>query len=157
MKVTLVCTGKTNELFINEGIDFYLKRIKMKLPFDIKYIPESKKSARIPVQTIKDQEAEAFFQELDPGDFLILLDDKGKHMTSMEFAMYLNKKFNMSYKRIVFMAGGARGFGESIYKRANEKLSLSKMTFPHHLVRIIFLEQLYRGLSILHNEPYHNE
>ena len=157
MNVLLFCTGKTNEKFIQEGIEFYLNRIRKKLRFDVKYIPDIKNAGKMDVETIRNAEAKILLEMLNVQDHVVLLDDKGSQMTSMEFSVYLNKKFSMSFKRLIFVLGGAYGFGEELYERANETLSLSRMTFPHHLVRVIFLEQLYRGLSILHNEPYHNE
>ncbi len=106
---------------------------------------------------MKEKEGEAILKKINPGDYLILLDDKGKEFSSTQFASYLEGLFNQSLKNIVFVVGGAYGFSEAVYKRANAKLSLSKMTFSHQIIRVIFYEQLYRAFTIINKEPYHHE
>ena len=152
MKIRLIALGKTEEKYIAEGMETYLKRIKQFIPltFDALQV----KSAAAAAQ--KKAEAEAVLSKLKPDDYLILLDEKGKSLTSVEFSTLIQQTQNRSTKQLVFLIGGAYGFEETVYARANYKLSLSNMTFPHQLVRLIFAEQLYRAYSILHNKPYHH-
>jgi len=156
MKIKIICTGKNIGAFIQEGVDEYMKRIKKYTEFEIIYTKSSKKTKSGNIYDIKKQEADFIKSYIEKNEYVILLDEKGKMQTSMEFAYFLEKKVMNRLKTLVFIIGGAHGFSEELYKRSNEILSLSKMTFPHQLVRIIFLEQLYRALTIMNNEPYHN-
>lgn len=156
MKVKLLFTGKTDFDFIEKGISMYSDRISHYLPFGISVIPDIKNTKTLTPEQIKTKEGEAQLSRLKESDAVILLDDKGKEFTSVEFSNFINKKMNTG-KNIVFIIGGAYGFSKSLYTRANEKISLSKLTYSHQIVRVIFLEQLYRGLTILKHEKYHHE
>lgn len=151
MKTEFWMTGKTNHNYLNSGIDLYAKRIKHFTSFDIREIKIPK--AKSPEEVIQ-SEQDQILKLLQPNDRLILLDEKGKIFTSIEFSKYVQQQFNTSPNRLIFLIGGAYGFGPELYKRANSLISLSKFTFPHDLVRIIFLEQFYRCLTILNNHPY---
>lgn len=156
MKLELWCIGKTFFSFVKEGEQEFEKRINKYLPFANQVI-EVKAKSKAP-DVIKNLEGEKILSLLKPTDFLWLLDEKGKSFSSRKFATQLQTKFNDSgYKRIVFLVGGAYGFSDEVYQRANGKLSLSEMTYSHQLIRLIFLEQLYRAFTILNNEPYHND
>ncbi len=157
MKVTLLCIGKTDENYLNQGIDIYLKRLQHYFKTELEVIPDLKKVNKMEVNERKKKEGELILKGLQPSDQLILLDEGGKEFGSRLFADYLQKRMNMGAKRIVFVVGGAFGFSEEVYQRANGTLSLSKMTFSHQMVRLFFLEQLYRACTILNNEPYHND
>ncbi|MCR9286721.1 MAG: 23S rRNA (pseudouridine(1915)-N(3))-methyltransferase RlmH [Bacteroidetes bacterium] len=157
MKVELWLIGKTSFGYIKEGMEIYQKRLTHYLPFEVSIIPDIKNVKNLRPNQIKVKEGATINSKLKKEDFLILLDEGGKHFSSVEFAKFLDQKLQMSYKKIVFLVGGAYGFSEDIYKRANSKLSLSKMTFSHQMIRLFVLEQIYRGMTILRNEPYHNE
>ncbi|MDF1867965.1 MAG: 23S rRNA (pseudouridine(1915)-N(3))-methyltransferase RlmH [Saprospiraceae bacterium] len=157
MKVELWLIGKTSFGYIKEGMEIYQKRLTHYLPFEVSIIPDIKNAKNLRPNQIKVKEGATINSKLKKEDFLILLDERGKHFSSVEFAKFLDQKLQMSYKKIVFLVGGAYGFSEEIYKRANSKLSLSKMTFSHQMIRLFVLEQIYRGMTILRNEPYHNE
>jgi 23S rRNA (pseudouridine1915-N3)-methyltransferase len=157
MKIKLICVGKNTTSFINEGIVEYANRITKYISFDIIYIKSLKYSKSSEIPTLKKQESELVFKNIEKNDFVILLDEKGKQYSSVGFSEFIEKKISSAVKNVAFVIGGAYGFSEELYKRSNESLSLSKMTFPHQLVRMIFLEQLYRAFSILNKEPYHNE
>lgn len=156
MKVELWAIGKTNEKYLEEGITIYLKRLKHYLNFEFIIISDIKQAGNLNAVQLKSKEGEAILTRLKNEDFLILLDEKGAVYTSEAFAQFLEQKLQLSYKRIVFLIGGAFGFSETLYERANAKLSLSKMTFSHQMIRLFFVEQLYRAMTILKNEPYHN-
>lgn len=149
--------GKTAFSFVKEGVAEFSKRINRYTGFSEVCIPDVKSGKNHPPTLIKKTEANKILSILKSDDLLILLDEKGKTYRSIEFAKQLNKWQLNSKKRIIFLIGGAWGFDESIYKRADAKLSLSDMTFSHQLIRLIFIEQLYRGFTILNNEKYHNE
>jgi len=157
MKITLIFTGKTTKKYIIEGTSEYEKRIKRYTNFKIVVIPEYKASKKTPIKVIKEKEGEILLKKISNSDFLVLLDEGGKLFNSKEFAGFIENKTITGVKNIVFVVGGAYGFSETIYKRANFKLSLSKMTFSHQPVRILFAEQLYRAFTIIKGEPYHNE
>jgi len=152
MNITLVCTGKTSEKYVLDGMRIYLDRINHYCKFTLMEIESGKGDT----MQMKKKETENILKRVGEKDFLILLDEKGKDFSSVEFAKTLNHHQNISTKHIVFLIGGAYGFSEEVYKRANAKISLSKMTFPHQLVRIVFLEQLYRAFTILKGEKYHH-
>ena len=156
MKIQLILIGKTNEKYITEGFSIYEKRIKNYIDFNIHVIPELKNAKNLSFELIKKQESELLMKQIIDSDFVVLLDENGKNLSSIEFSKFLNTQMLKSTKNLVFVIGGAYGFSENVYKRANEKISLSKMTFSHQLVRIIFAEQLYRAFTILNNEPYHH-
>lgn len=157
MKVEFWVIGKTNEAYFEAAIEVYHKRIKRYLPFSFQVIPDIKNAGKLSSLQLKSKEADSVLNKLKPDDFLILLDEKGKNPGSKAFASWLDQQLQMSYKRLIFLVGGAYGFSDEIYQRSNYKLSLSKMTFSHQMIRLFFLEQLYRAMTILRNEPYHNE
>lgn len=156
MKIELWAIGKTNEKYLEEGIAIYLKRLKHYVNFEFSIIPDIKQAGNFNSTQLKAKEGEAMLARLKNEDFLILLDEKGESYTSEAFANFLEQKLQLSHKRMVFLIGGAFGFSEGLYARANGKLALSKMTFSHQMVRLVFVEQLYRAMTILRNEPYHN-
>jgi 23S rRNA (pseudouridine1915-N3)-methyltransferase len=127
------------------------------MTFDVEVIPDLRAGKSLTQSQQREQEGRLILQHLRQGDYLLLLDERGREMRSVEWAEYLGRLFCQSYKRLVFVVGGPYGFSPEVYDRANEKISLSKMTFPHELVRLVFVEQLYRGFTILRHEPYHHE
>jgi 23S rRNA (pseudouridine1915-N3)-methyltransferase len=157
MKITLLQTGKTTDKNVSALIDLYAMRIKKYSVFEIITLPELKNTKNMPVQEQKIKEAAKIFQSIVDDDYVILLDEKGKEFRTVEFSGFLEKLFFLPKKRIVFIIGGPWGFSEDVYSRADYKLSLSKMTFPHQLVRLLFLEQLYRVFTIIKGESYHHE
>lgn len=157
MNIKLVVVGKTDMSFVQEGIDVYEKRLKHYVNFDIEVIPALKDQKGASPEEIKDREAALLLKKLEGADRIVLLDEHGKEHTSVGFSEYLQKQMNAGVRSLVFVVGGAFGFAPSVYKVAHDKISLSQMTFNHQMVRLFFVEQLYRGFSILHHEPYHNE
>jgi 23S rRNA (pseudouridine1915-N3)-methyltransferase len=157
MKVELWMIGKTNFGYLKEGIEIYDKRLKHYLSLDLKIIPDIKNAKNLTPDQIRQKESALIFQKLQNDDFLVLLDEKGKEFSSVAFAKYMENQFLSSKKKIVFLIGGAFGFSKDIYGRSNSKMALSKMTFSHQMVRLFFLEQLYRAMTILKGEPYHNQ
>jgi 23S rRNA (pseudouridine1915-N3)-methyltransferase len=157
MKITLMQTGKTTDKHISELVDLYTKRIRKYCVFEIVTLPELKNTKNMPVQEQKSKEAVKIIQSLTDDDYVILLDENGKELRTTEFSGMLEKMFFLPKKRIVFIIGGAWGFSDEVYVRADYRLSLSKMTFPHQLVRLLFLEQLYRVHTVIKGEPYHHE
>ncbi len=157
MKITLIAVGKTTEKYFVDAIDEYRNRLKFYLPFEFEIIPELKNTKSLSELQQKEKEGELILKQLQPGDVLVLLDEHGKEFTSMKFADYIEKKTHSVSKRLVFVIGGPYGFSEKVYAAAQEKISVSKMTFSHQMIRMIFLEQLYRAMTILNNEPYHHE
>jgi 23S rRNA (pseudouridine1915-N3)-methyltransferase len=157
MKITLLVVGKTEDRYLIEGIDKYLNRLKHYIGFNIIVIPEVKNTKNLSEAQQKSREGELILKHTVNTDTVILLDEKGKKYTSVLFANYLNKQMIGSVQHMIFVIGGPYGFDESVYKRANGSISLSDMTFSHQMVRLFFVEQLYRAFSILKGEPYHHE
>ena len=157
MKTTLIVVGKTTEQYFVSAIDEYVKRIRRYAGLDIEVIPELKNTKNLTEDEQKSKEGELILKSVTPSDVLVLLDDKGREFRSVEFADYMKQKMNTVSRRLVFVIGGPYGFSDEVYRRANEKLSLSRMTFSHQMVRLIFVEQLYRAYSILAGSPYHHE
>ncbi|MFA5327126.1 MAG: 23S rRNA (pseudouridine(1915)-N(3))-methyltransferase RlmH [Prolixibacteraceae bacterium] len=157
MKVCLLVIGKTDEAYLQKGIDIFLKRIPHYIPFELKVIPDLKNSKNLSEELQKEKEGELILQQIIASDELLLLDEQGFEFSSVDFARFLEKKMIAGLKRLVFVIGGPYGFSGSIYARANGKVSLSKMTFSHQMVRLIFAEQLYRAMTILKGEPYHHQ
>ena len=157
MKIVLLAIGKTKEQYLIEGISQYQKRLHHYTQFELLEIPNIKNANNLSDFELLRKEGELILQQLQPSDHLVLLDDKGKDFTSSKFAEKLQGWMLSSKKRLVFVVGGAYGFSEQVYQRGNEKLSLSKMTFSHQMVRLFFVEQMYRGYTILNNEPYHHQ
>jgi 23S rRNA (pseudouridine1915-N3)-methyltransferase len=157
MKITLLTVGKTEDSYLKDGMDKYLKRLKHYIKFEIIELPELKNTKALSESQQKSKEAELLFKNIATADHVILLDEAGSQHTSVQFSDLLNKKMIASVNNLVFIIGGPYGFDESIYKRANDKLSLSKMTFSHQMVRLFFVEQIYRAFTILKGEPYHHQ
>lgn len=157
MKISLLVVGKTVHSYLNQGIDEYTKRISRYCPFSIQYIADAKTTKSLSQEQQKQLEGDNIAAALDKSDYVVLLDEHGKEFTSVDFSAYIGRKMQSVPKRLVFIIGGPYGFSKEIYGRANEKISLSKMTFPHDLIRLVFTEQLYRAFSIIHHEPYHHE
>lgn len=157
MKITLIAIGKTEDKYLIEGIDKYLNRLKHYINFNLVIIPDVKNTKNLTEAQQKTKEAELISKQLNNSDIVVLLDEKGKKYSSVQFSQYLNKQMVGSVQNLVFIIGGPYGFDESIYKRANSSISLSDMTFSHQMVRLFFVEQLYRAFTILKNEPYHHE
>jgi 23S rRNA (pseudouridine1915-N3)-methyltransferase len=156
MKLLLMAVGRTNIDFVRRGIDEYLKRLSHYLPVEVKIIPDLKRTAGLTEAKQKEQEGTAILSSLQVSDRVILLDEKGKEYTSEEFASFMEKQMASGVKRLVFVVGGPYGFSTDVYNRADGKLSLSRMTFNHEMVRMFFVEQLYRSQTILRGEPYHH-
>ncbi len=157
MKVTLLTVGKTNDLSFKNAISEYQKRLKFYISFDIEEIPSLKNTKNLTEDKQKEKEGELILKYLQAEDEVILLDDKGDEFTSKQFATYIEKKASSGLKQLYFVVGGPYGFSQEVYQRANGKVSLSRMTFSHQMVRLVFTEQLYRAMTILRGEPYHHE
>ena len=157
MKLKLLLIGKTDKEYIQAGVYEYEKRIKHYLPYESIVIPALKNIAGLTVPEIKIRESEQLLKYLSVSDYVVLLDENGREMNSVEFSGFLNQRFSAGIKSLVFIVGGAFGVDETVKKRAGMVLALSRMTFSHQMVRMFFLEQLYRALSILNNESYHHK
>ena len=157
MKIVLITIGKTNEKYLIDGISNYQKRLKHYINFEMTEIVNIKNTKNLSEVELMKKEGELIIKQIQSSDHLVLLDDKGKDFTSPKFAQKLQQWMISGKKRLVFVVGGAYGFSEEVYQRGNEKISLSKMTFSHQMVRLFFVEQIYRGYTILNNEPYHHE
>ncbi|MDP4210755.1 MAG: 23S rRNA (pseudouridine(1915)-N(3))-methyltransferase RlmH [Bacteroidota bacterium] len=156
MKTSFLVIGKTTEDYLKEGMSIYEKRLKNYISFESRLIPEIKNTANLSFDQQKNMEGKLLLNALSPADTIVLLDENGKNFSSTEFAQFLQKHMLQSTKSMVFVIGGPYGFSKEMYARANDKISLSRMTFSHQMVRLIFLEQLYRAMTILKNEPYHH-
>lgn len=156
MKITLLVVGKTTDSHIEALIQEYQKRLTHYLPFTLQVIPELKNTKSLTSEQQKQAEGELILRTITPATDLILLDEHGKEYRSIEFADYIQKRMS-SGRDVVFVVGGPYGFSEAVYQRANGKISLSKMTFSHQMVRLFFVEQIYRAMTILRGEPYHHE
>ncbi|MFW5611301.1 MAG: 23S rRNA (pseudouridine(1915)-N(3))-methyltransferase RlmH [Prevotella pectinovora] len=156
MKTKLLVVGKTNDKNITKGIDDYVGRVKHYMPFDIEVIPELKNTKSLTKSNQKEMEAEQILKRLQPSDTVVLLDEHGKEYRSIEFARWIEKQ-QQTARSLVFIIGGPYGFADSVYERSDAKLSLSKMTFSHQMIRLLFVEQIYRACTIIKGEPYHHE
>lgn len=157
MKIELSVIGKTSIGYLKQGIDEYIKRLKHYVPFEIKYIDDIKNTKNISEDQQKRTEGAKILSLLDKSDFVVLLDEHGKEYTSMQYSSYIQKRMLSGAKKVVFVIGGPYGFSQEVYDRANDKISFSKMTFNHEMIRLIFTEQLYRAYTIINHEPYHHE
>ena len=157
MKIHLLVVGKTTATYISDAVDEYCRRLKHYITFDMEVIPELKNTKSLSMEVQKEKEGELILKALQPGDVVVLLDEHGKEMRSLEFAEYMKRKMNTVNKRLVFIIGGPYGFSEKVYQAAHEKISMSKMTFSHQMIRLIFVEQIYRAMTILNGGPYHHE
>lgn len=156
MKITLIAIGKTDDKKLIALTEVYIKRLQHYINFSFEIIPDIKNVKNLSEAQQKIAEGEVILKDLQPSDQLILLDEKGKSFSSVGFSAFLQKKMNSGLKNLVFVIGGPYGFSDEVYVRANGKVSLSTMTFSHQMVRLFFVEQLYRGFTILRNEPYHH-
>ena len=156
MKIEAWFIGKTSPAYLQIGLDDFAGRIKKYVPFETVIIADIKEAGSYAAKDRLLKEGEKVLQKLIPQDYLILLDEGGKEFSSVQFSQFIEKELNKSYKKLIFLVGGAFGFSPELQQRANLKISLSKMTFSHQMVRLFFLEQIYRGFTILNNEPYHN-
>ena len=156
MKTILILVGKTTDKHFQAGINDYVDRIGHYMPFELLTIPELKGTKNLSEKEQKDREGELILKTFQPGDYIVLLDEHGKEFRSIELARWLEQKRNTA-RRLVFIIGGPYGFSPSVYARANEQISLSKLTFSHQMIRLVFTEQIYRACTIIKGEPYHHE
>ena len=156
VNLTLITVGRTDVKWVREGLELYTSRLKHYVPFSVTEIPELKKVSALTEQQIKEKEGELILKLIGPQDRVVLLDERGRTFRSAEWAAWMEKTMSSGSKNLVFVIGGAYGFSEAVYARAQEQLSLSAMTFSHQMVRVIFAEQLYRAFTILRGEPYHH-
>jgi 23S rRNA (pseudouridine1915-N3)-methyltransferase len=157
MTIKLLAIGKTDSTALQQLINIYEKRLAHYVNFSMVLIPDLKKTKNLSEQQQKEKEGELILKQLAPTDILVLLDENGKQFNSMDFSSYLQKKMNSGIKQLVFVIGGPYGFSEAVYRMASGKISLSKMTFSHQMVRLFMVEQIYRAFTILKNEPYHHQ
>ena len=157
MRINLLCIGKTDDKEIQNLIKYYQNRLPKHWNFEIVEIPDVKNAKNLSPDLLKKEEGKLFFSQTENSDYIVLLDEKGKQFTSREFAAKIDHWMNSSVKKVSFFIGGAYGFSDEIYERANEKMSLSKMTFTHQMIRLFFVEQIYRADQILLGKPYHND
>ncbi len=157
MKITLLTVGRTDVEWVRKGLDLYVSRLRHYVPFSLIEIPELKNVSALAREQIKQKEGELVLKALKPSDCVILLDERGREYRSIEFSAMLEDRMSRGGRDLVFVVGGAYGFSDAVYSRSDEKISLSKMTFSHQMVRTIFAEQLYRAFTIMKGEPYHHE
>jgi len=156
MQIKLIAVGKTDQKLLDSLIADYIKRLGFYIKFDFDIIADIKNAKNLSTTQQKDKEGTLILNKINTSDVVILLDENGKQYSSVNFSEVLQKHMNSGIKKLVFVIGGPYGFSEAVYQRANGKLSLSKMTFSHQMIRLFFIEQLYRGFTILRNEPYHH-
>lgn len=157
MQIRLIAVGKTDHAAIQTLLEEYSKRLGFYIKFELEIIPDLKNSKNLSEASQKEKEGELILKKVQTSDELVLLDEQGKQYSSVDFSDYLQKKMNAGLKQLIFVIGGPYGFSAEVYQRANGKISLSKMTFSHQMVRVFFVEQLYRAFTILKNEPYHHQ
>ena len=157
MKISLLAVGKTDVKWVREGLETYVSRLSHYVPFSLEEIPELRNASALSREQIREKEGELILKRLKDTDEVILLDEHGREYRSVEWAAFLGEKLSRSSRDLVFVVGGAYGFSQKVYDRAASRLSLSKMTFSHQMVRTIFAEQLYRAFTIIKGEPYHHE
>lgn len=157
MKIMLLCVGRTGYPPFREAIDRYSARIPHYVPFELKELPDIKNTKNLSEARQKELEGTSILAALSNSDLVVVLDERGREYTSREFARFISDRMLASVQRIVFIVGGPYGFSDKVYDRADMKISLSKMTFSHEMVRLFFVEQIYRAMTILHGEPYHHD
>lgn len=157
MKIVILAVGPVKTDILQRGIDEYLRRALRYQPVEMIVVPDVKSARALTESVQKQKEGEMISAALQPGDFVVLLDERGREQTSREFADFIGKKMVQGFKRLVFVVGGPYGFSDQVYSRADAKLSLSRMTFTHEMVRLFFVEQIYRAMTILRGEPYHHD
>lgn len=157
MKITLAVVGRMNNGYLSRGVEDYTSRLNHYVPFSILHVPDVKNARSLTQEQQKEAEGRNLLAAIDNADHVVLLDERGTQFTSVDFAKTIEKKMAGGMKRLLFVVGGPYGFSRQVYDRANDKISLSRMTFSHEMVRLVFVEQLYRAMTILRNEPYHHE
>lgn len=157
MNIKLLVVGKTVKGFVDDGVNEYVKRLKHYINFSLEVIPDIRNASSLSPSQLKEQEALAILKHIGNEDKVFLLDEHGKEFTSMEFSNFVQKKLNEGIKNLIFVIGGAYGFSDSIKEKFGQKISISKMTFSHQMIRLLFVEQVYRAFTIIKHEPYHNE
>jgi 23S rRNA (pseudouridine1915-N3)-methyltransferase len=157
MKILLLVVGKTAQDFVETGLNEFCSRLKHYIAFEMEVIPDIKNAKNLSFEQQKEKEGECILKSIQTGDCVVLLDEHGKEFTSLQFAEYMERKTHTVAKRLVFIIGGPYGFSQKVQNTAQEKIALSKMTFSHQFVRLIFVEQVYRAMTILNNQPYHHE
>lgn len=157
MKIELIAIGRTQSKYLTQGIDNYCQRIAHYIPFSLTVLPDLKSTKSLSEEQQKQREGQMLLAAFQPSDAVILLDERGKELTSREFATFIDRKMVSGLKRLVFVIGGPYGFSQEVYARADGKLSLSRMTFSHEMVRLFFTEQIYRAMTIMRGEPYHHD
>ena len=156
MKIVFLVIGKTDESYLDTGILKYIKRLEHYVPFEMKIIPDIKNRKTLTEEQQKKAEGELILSNINVGDDLVLLDENGKTFSSVSFSQWIEKQMNIGSKRMIFVVGGPYGFSKEVYAKAKFKISLSEMTFSHQMIRLIFVEQLYRAFTIIKGEPYHH-
>lgn len=156
MKITLICIGKTDEDYLKNGIEKYLQRLRHYISFEMIVIPDIKKSKNLSQEQQKQKEAQLILKQLKNQDYVVLLDEKGNSYSSVGFSDFIQQRMNQGLSNLVFVIGGPYGFNQDLFNRANGMISLSKMTFSHQMVRLFFVEQIYRAFTIMKGEPYHH-
>ena len=157
VKILLLTIGNTDKKYMKEGIDDYVKRISFYLPFEMKVIPDIKNRSSLSKELQKEKEGLLIMNQISLGDFVVLLDERGTEFSSVAFSKWVEKKMIAGTRQLIFVIGGPYGFSETVYQRTDTKISMSKMTFSHQMVRMIFVEQIYRAMTIIKNEPYHHD
>ncbi len=157
VKIRLLTIGNTDKKYMKEGIDDYVKRISFYIPFDMKVIPDIKNRSTLSPELQKEKEGQLILNQIAPVDSVVLLDEHGSEFSSIEFSKWIEKKMVSGVRQLILVIGGPYGFSKAVYQRSDSMISLSKMTFSHQMVRMIFVEQVYRAMTILKNEPYHHE
>lgn len=155
MRITLLQTGKTRDRFILDGVEEFVSRVRHYVPFNMETVPDLKNTRSMTMKEVQEKEADGILKRIKPGDYVVLLDERGRSFSSIGFAEHLNS-LDARVNHLVFIIGGPYGFSPRVYERAGEKLSLSPLTFSHQLIRVLFMEQLYRAFTILRGEPYHH-
>jgi 23S rRNA (pseudouridine1915-N3)-methyltransferase len=156
MKIELLLAGRTRVPYVREGVEEYRRRLVHYADFQLRVLPELKNAGSWPQKKVMEEEGRTILKVINPGDYVVLLDERGRQMDSLAFAGWLDKQQQGTFRRLLFVIGGPFGFASEVYQRADLELSLSQMTFSHQLVRLIFLEQLYRGFTLIRGEPYHH-
>jgi len=157
VKILLLTIGNTDKKYMKEGIDDYNKRLSFYIPFEMKVIPDIKNRSSLSEELQKEKEGLLILNQVSPGDYLILLDERGNEYSSVGFSRWIEKKMIAGTRQLIFVIGGPYGFSNTVYQRSDTKISMSKLTFSHQMVRLIFVEQIYRAMTIIKNEPYHHE
>ncbi len=157
MEIELLAVGKTTIRFVIDGIEEYTRRLKHYIPYSIRTIPDIKNTSKMDQAKQKEEEGKKILEAVSNSDYVVLLDERGKQYSSMEFSAFIEKQMVAGRRKVIFVVGGPYGFSKAVYDRADSLLSLSKMTFNHEMVRLFFTEQVYRAMTITRGEPYHHE